>query len=159
MRIYWPDVNALEALRGSGIELIVDVPRDSLESLAADPAAASGWLRDTLLPFSSDVSLRYIAVGNEIHSDEDNARHVLPAMQNLHAAVAAAGMSGVKVSTAVDMGIVKDSYPPSSAAFSVINYAGPIAKFLAETDSPLLVNVYPFKAYGGGQSGINLGYA
>nr|POE46046.1 glucan endo-1,3-beta-glucosidase, acidic isoform [Quercus suber] len=64
MRIYGPNPAILEALRGSNIELILDVTNDKLQALS-DAATANDWVRQNVLKYP-DVTYRYIAVGNEI---------------------------------------------------------------------------------------------
>lgn len=67
----------------------------------------------------------------------------------------------IKVSTAVDTGVLDQSYPPSNGFFSTAAqvYLAPILQFLAGNDAPLLVNVYPYFSYVGNPSQISLDYA
>uniref|UniRef100_A0ACD5XE34 Uncharacterized protein n=1 Tax=Avena sativa TaxID=4498 RepID=A0ACD5XE34_AVESA len=79
-------------------------------------------------------------------------------MRNLNEALAAAGLGDIKVSTAVKMDVIANSFPPSSAVFAQ-PYMTEVAQFLATTGAPLLANVYPYFAYLGDQDNISLGYA
>ncbi|XP_074310581.1 glucan endo-1,3-beta-glucosidase-like [Silene latifolia] len=159
MRLYDPDQNALRALRGSSIGLILDVPRNNLNSIGSDASAASRWVQSNVVPFASNVNFRYIAVGNEIHPSDSEARSVLPAMQNILRALQSANLAGkIKVSTVIDSGFIADSFPPSNGVFANSNYMNPIINFLRNNGSPLLANIYPYFSFTG-TPGINLNYA
>lgn len=114
MRIYFPDADALRALSGTNIGLIMDVPNENLGSIASDPNAAAAWVRDNVQAFPA-VSFRYIAVGNEVAGGDTAS--ILPAMRNIDAALADAGLGAVKVSTAVQSGVTQ-GFPPSAGSFS-----------------------------------------
>ncbi|KAJ9139651.1 hypothetical protein P3X46_030364 [Hevea brasiliensis] len=117
MRIYNPDQQTLHAIRGSSTELI--------------------------LAYASDVKFRHIAVGNEVHPGDANAKYVLPAMQNVHNAIVAANLQDqIKVSTAIDTTLLGISYPPSNDSFT-----------------PLLANIYPYFSYTNDPQSISLEYA
>ncbi|KAJ1266059.1 hypothetical protein BS78_08G121900 [Paspalum vaginatum] len=154
MRIYSPDATILEALRGSGIDLIVDAT--DLDALVAD---APGWVQANIQPYKDDVSFKYIAVGNEVDGADTNK--ILPAMQSLSAALSAAGLSGsIKVSTAVKMSVLAaPASPPSTGAFADPAVMGPIVSFLSSNGSPLLANIYPYLAYRGAGGTIDLNFA
>ncbi|RCV28995.1 hypothetical protein SETIT_5G448000v2 [Setaria italica] len=154
MRIYFPDSNALQALSGSNIGVIMDVPNDKLGSIASDPNAAAGWVRDNVQAFSG-VSFRYIAVGNEVAGGD--TANILPAMRNINDALNNAGLGSIKVSTAVQSGVTQ-GFPPSQGSFSA-GHMGPIAQFLQSTGAPLLANVYPYFSYVGNQAQIDINYA
>lgn len=161
MRIYWPRPEALQALRGSNIQVLLGVPNDWLQELASNPSAASRWVQDHVRAYWPAVRFRYIAVGNEV-IPRGNAQAVLPAMRNVYNAIVAAGLQNdIKVSTAVDTGVLGTSYPPSAGAFSgaAVGYLQPIARFLADTGAPLLANVYPYFSYKGNPADIPLSYA
>lgn len=161
MRIYDPDQATLQALRGSNIELILDVPKDKLQELT-DSAKAGDWVQTNVLAYSADVKFRYIAVGNEIRPGDAEAQYVLPAMRNVYNAIAAANLQGqIKVSTAIDTTLLGSSSPPSEGAFSseASSYITPIIQFLAQNGAPLLANVYPYFAYTGNTAQISLAYA
>jgi exo-beta-1,3-glucanase (GH17 family) len=161
MRIYSPDHGALAALRRSGIGLILDVGGvDAVRDLASSAAAATVWVQANVQAYYPDVLIKYIAVGNEVGAGDVGL--ILPAMRNVHAALVAAGLSGVvRVSTAVKMDVFTNTFPPSSGVFhpDVARHMVPVARFLADTRSPLLANVYPYFAYRGSPGGISLGYA
>ncbi|KAL3611289.1 hypothetical protein D5086_002309, partial [Populus alba] len=161
MRIYDPNRDTLEALRGSNIEVILGVPNDKLQSLT-DASAAATWVQDNVVAYSSNVRFRYIAVGNEVPPGDANAQSVLPAMQNIHNAIASANLQDqIKVSTAIDTTLLGSSYPPSAGSFSAgaSSYLNPIINFLRTNGSPLLANVYPYFSYRDDPQNIDLSYA
>ncbi|XP_074573633.1 putative glucan endo-1,3-beta-glucosidase GVI isoform X1 [Curcuma longa] len=159
LRLFHPDAAALEALRGSGIEVVLGTLNEELPGLAADPSSAEKWVAANVAPFAGSVRFRYINAGNEVVPG-DAAGNVLPAMRNLAAAVRAAGLQ-IPVTTAVATTALGVSYPPSQGAFSeaAAGLITPIAAFLRSTSAPLLVNVYPYFSYAGNPGDVALDYA
>ncbi|TKY67237.1 Glucan endo-1,3-beta-glucosidase [Spatholobus suberectus] len=161
MRIYYPDEEALQALKGSNIELIMDVAKETLQSLT-DPKAATDWVNKYVTPYSQDVKFKYIAVGNEIHPNDNEAQYILSAMTNIQNAISSANLQGqIKVSTAIDSTMITNSYPPNNGIFTddASPYIKPIISFLINNGAPLLANVYPYFAYANDQQSITLAYA
>lgn len=166
MRIYDPNQAALQALRGSNIELMLGVPNSDLQGLASNPSNAQSWVQRNVRNFWPSVRIRYIAVGNEVSPVNGGtawmAQFVLPAMQNIYNAIRSAGLQDqIKVSTAIDMTLIGNSYPPSQGAFrgDVRQYLDPIIGFLVYAKSPLLANIYTYFSYAGNPRDISLPYA
>ncbi|KAI7992240.1 hypothetical protein LOK49_LG12G01547 [Camellia lanceoleosa] len=94
--MYGPKSSTLEALRGSNIELVLDVPNSDLPALRSDPSAASQWVQNNVGNYFPGVKFRYITVGNKVDPNKaDTAQYVqflLPAMQNVYNAIAALGL-------------------------------------------------------------------
>ncbi|XXG50530.1 hypothetical protein AAC387_Pa02g4524 [Persea americana] len=160
MRLYEPNQDALNALRGSNIQVMVGVPNDQLQRMTTQ-SEANTWVRNNVRNYSPAVKFSYIVVGNEVIPG-GQAQFVLPAMRNIYNAIVAAGLQGqIKVSTAVDTGVLGVSYPPSKGSFSDTARAtlGPIVQFLASTQAPLLANVYPYISYIDNTGSIQLPYA
>ncbi|CAB4271078.1 unnamed protein product [Prunus armeniaca] len=157
MRLYDPNLEAFEALRNTGIEVLVGVRNEDLQQLANSYSAAQNWVATYITPYSHQIQFRYIAVGNEVIPG-DSAQYVLPAMENLQNAL---GNRGIKVSTSIATSVLGVSYPPSAGAFSqdTMEYMAPIARYLNSIDAPLLANVYPYFAYIGDTIDISLPYA
>ncbi|XP_022760689.1 glucan endo-1,3-beta-glucosidase, basic vacuolar isoform [Durio zibethinus] len=165
MRLYDPNQAALQALRGSNIEVMLGVPNSDLQSLA-NPSNAQSWVQRNVLTYWPSVRFRYIAVGNEVSPVNGGtawfAQFVLPALVNVFNAVRSAGLQDqVRVSTAIDMTLIGNSYPPSAGAFrgDVRSYLDPIIGHLAWARTPLLANIYTYFSYSGNPRDISLPYA
>ncbi|XP_057451168.1 glucan endo-1,3-beta-glucosidase-like [Lotus japonicus] len=161
MRLYLPDQEALEALRDSGIDLILGVAGETLSSLV-DPTAASQWVSNFVTPYSQNVRIKYIAVGNEVHPSDSVAQFIHPVMQNIQSAISQANLQDqIKVTTVMDSSLITNSYPPSAGVFTEESkpFIQPIINFLVQNGSPLLANVYPYFAYANDQQNIPLAYA
>uniref|UniRef100_A0A8D8QUW8 Glucan endo-1,3-beta-glucosidase n=1 Tax=Cacopsylla melanoneura TaxID=428564 RepID=A0A8D8QUW8_9HEMI len=162
MRIYdAKDSSVLQALAGSNIQLLVDLPGGDLQKVSSSDGA-NQWVQNNIKSHP-DVNFRYIAVGNEVKPGDPAAQYVVPAMQNIQNALNAAGLGNkIKVSTSIETGALGNSYPPSQGAFSpayMSAYLDGAIKFLVQNGSPLLVNVYPYFAYMFNQNVISLEYA
>ncbi|CAA6654005.1 unnamed protein product [Spirodela intermedia] len=151
MRIYDPNVEVLRELKGSNIELLLDCPAP-LKTIAENPWAAQGWVRMLYWPTGR---MSVILTRGE-------AEYILPAMQNIYIALTAAGLQDkIKVSTSVQYNVLGASFPPSAGEFSseVKSVMVPIAAFLAITNAPLLVNIYPYFSYAGNPEEVDLSYS
>lgn len=82
MRIFEPNPDVLEALRGSGISLTLGGRNQDIPSLASSEDAAYAWFMNNVRPYVYDVDIPYISVGNEVVPGEFS-ESILPAMQNL----------------------------------------------------------------------------
>ncbi|XP_057770774.1 glucan endo-1,3-beta-glucosidase, basic isoform-like [Salvia miltiorrhiza] len=163
IRLYNPNPALVEPLQGSNVSVIVGVPNEEIQGIARDESLAISWVRDNILKYRN-INFRYIAVGNEISpsANPDISPHVPIAMQHISDALAAAGLRRVKVSTALSMEILGLSNPPSLGSFQsqfLDLFINPIIKFLVKTNSPFLVNVYPYFAYVSDTTNIRLDYA
>ncbi|KAI3446500.1 hypothetical protein Pfo_003165 [Paulownia fortunei] len=167
IRLYNPNPSVLQALKGNhNISVIVGVANEDIPGIAKDATVAKSWVQNNVLKYGN-VNFRYIAVGNEISPLDSGsasiAPSVAPAMQNIYNAISAAGLRRkVKVSTALSLGVLGQSYPPSAGVFKSeiqSSFINPIVQFLAKTQGPFLVNVYPYFAYISNTNDIRLDYA
>lgn len=163
VKLYDADARVLSAFAGSGADFTVGLPDRLVPRLAADPSAAAAWVRANILPHIPATSITAVTVGNEVLTGNDSAmlRSLLPAMQSLHAALAACNLtSRVAVTTAHSLAVLSSSFPPSSAAFrrELLPYMAPLLAFLAKTGSPFLINAYPYFAYKGDPEHVDLNY-
>jgi len=156
MRIYSPDAQALNALRNSGISLMIDVGgTDVLANLAASVSNAASWVRTNIQAYQG-LTIKYIVAGNEVQGGDTG--RIVPAIRNLNTALSNVGLGGIKVSTSVRFDVVANSFPPSAGVFTQ-GYMTDVARLLSSTGAPLLANVYPYFAYKDNPRDISLNYA
>ncbi|CAI0543631.1 unnamed protein product [Linum tenue] len=67
----------------------------------------------------------------------------------------------IKVSTTHSLGVLSRSFPPSAGAFSSKHalFLKPLLEFLAENQSPFMIDIYPYYAYRDSPSNVSLDYA
>ncbi|AES92122.2 putative glucan endo-1,3-beta-D-glucosidase [Medicago truncatula] len=153
VKLFEADPMALKALGNSGIQVMVGIPNDLLDSLATNVNAAIAWVDQNVSAFISKngVDIRYVAVGNEAFLKTYNGRFVqstFPAIKNIQAALIKAGLGRqVKVTTPLNADVYQsDTGLPSGGHFrpDIQNQMMSIIKFLSQSNGPLTFNIYPF---------------
>ncbi|KAJ4963452.1 hypothetical protein NE237_023391 [Protea cynaroides] len=160
MRLFNPNPDALQALRGSQIQVTVGVANEDLPALANSREAANSWFTTNVKPYLNDIEFSYIAVGNEALPGQFGP-NIGPAMHNLKDVLLENNLHGIQVTTVISTVVLGTSYPPSAGAFSEESASGMtyVLKFLSDYGAPIMVNVYPYFAYAAEPENVRLDYA
>ncbi|CAL1404464.1 unnamed protein product [Linum trigynum] len=149
VRIFDPNPEIIQAFAHTGIQITVTVPNDQIPRLA-NLSFAQQWIKSYIQPYFPATNLVRILVGNEVLSTGNRLLigTLVRAMQTLHAALAGASLDRrIQISTPHSLGILSASTPPSAGKFHGgydVHILKPLLGFLRSTNSPFLINPYPF---------------
>ncbi|CDP05033.1 unnamed protein product [Coffea canephora] len=149
VRLFDANPEILEAFAHTGIAITLTVPNNEIPQLT-NLSFAQQWVTANITPHFPATNIVRILVGNEVISSASKLliTSLVPAMQTLHTALVAESLDHrIKVSTPHSLGILSSSSPPSSGEFRQgydTHVLKPLLSFLRATDSPFLVNPYPF---------------
>ncbi|XP_010923875.1 glucan endo-1,3-beta-glucosidase 1 isoform X1 [Elaeis guineensis] len=155
IRLYDADTALLAALSGTGIRVVLGVPNNQLLALGSSNATAASWIARYVLPFHPSTVISAIAVGDEVPASVPYSLPlVLPALRSLSSALNSSNLSSsappIKLSTPLPFSVILDPFPPSQAFFNqtlASSFLVPLIQFLSDTDSPLMLNLYPYYAF------------
>ncbi|BBN06386.1 protein MpGH17.13 [Marchantia polymorpha subsp. ruderalis] len=161
VKIFDSNPAILQAFGGSGIDIVIGAGNDQIPLLANQPGYALQWAQTNIAAYPT-TAITAVSLGNEVLAyAADVAPLLLPALENLHAALVTLGLDGrVKLSTASSLGIMDDSEPPSNSTFKAweASILAPVFAFLARTGSPFMINAYPYFAYTGNPKNTSLNF-
>lgn len=152
VRMFDADPEMIQAFAHTGIAVTVTVPNELIPRLTK-LSFAQQWVKTNVQPYVPATNLIRILVGNEVLSTANKLliAGLVPAMQTLHTALAAVSLDRrIKVSTPHSLGILSTSSPPSTGKFRQgydVHVIKPLLSFLRATNSPFMINPYPFFGY------------
>ncbi|KAL6893593.1 hypothetical protein ACP4OV_007691 [Aristida adscensionis] len=154
VKLFDADAGTMEALAGSGVEVMVAIPNNLLDTMT-DYDAAREWVHQnvSLYNFDGGVTIKYVAVGNEPFLSSLNGTFLnvtFPALRNIQRALDDAGL-GDKIKATVPLNAdvynsPKDNPVPSAGRFrpDIGDLMTEIVQFLNQSGAPFTVNIYPF---------------
>lgn len=160
VRLFDADPEMLRAFAPTRIAITVTIPNDQIPRLTK-LSFAQQWVKTNITPYVPATNIVRILVGNEVLSTANKLliANLVPAMQTLHTALVGESLDRqIQVSTPHSLGILTNSSPPSAGKFRQgydVHVLKPLLSFLRATDSPFMVNPYPFF----GSSAETLDYA
>ncbi|KAK8523204.1 hypothetical protein V6N13_113158 [Hibiscus sabdariffa] len=163
LRLYDSNIQVLKAFANTGVELMIAVPNSDLLPFSQFQSNADSWLKNSILPYYPAAKITYITVGLEVTENPDNVSAlVVPAMKNVLTALKKVGLQRrIKVSSTHSLGVLSRSFPPSGGAFNSSHayFLKPMLEFLAENQSPFMIDLYPYYAYRDSPDNVSLDYA
>ncbi|XP_043721843.1 glucan endo-1,3-beta-glucosidase 13-like isoform X2 [Telopea speciosissima] len=163
LRTYDSNIQVLKAFANTGVELMIGVSNLDLLPFSQFQSNVDTWLKNSIIPYYPATKITYITVGAEVTESPTNiSALVVPAMHNVLAALRKAGLhKKIKVSSTHSLGVLSRSFPPSAGAFnsSLAFFLKPMLEFLAENQSPFMVDIYPYYAYRDSPNNVSLDYA
>ncbi|CAN0909635.1 Glucan endo-1,3-beta-glucosidase 13 [Linum grandiflorum] len=159
VRLPHPDPNLIRQFGFTEVSVLLSIPNVLIPSLASNRTLAQRWIYVHVLPFFPRTKISLISVGVDAVPE---LNFLLSAIQNVHLALRDLGIKKISVSTTFSfVNLVTTAFPPSSATFKE-TIGGilmrPLLQFLEDTNSSLLVNLYPYNVYRM-HSQIPLGFA
>ncbi|CAM6035004.1 unnamed protein product [Sphagnum compactum] len=163
VKLYSADQATLQALANTSIKVAVGVTNDEISLLAGSVTSAQAWVQTNIVAYTPATQFNYIIVGDEVLTvSPELTAFLVPAMSNLHTALVNLELdSELKVSTPHNLGLLGKSFPPSVGAFnsSLSTTMQALLAFLSRTNSPFMVNAYPYFAYSANPANVSLDYA
>lgn len=151
VRLYDADDKILKALAKTHIRVIVSVPNNQLIAIGSSNATAAAWIGRNVAAYYPETLITAVAVGDEVLSTiPSSAPLLMPAIESLYTALVAANLhTQIKISTPNSFSIVLDSFPPSQSYFNrtLSPVISQLLKFLSRTQSPLMMNLYPYYVF------------
>ncbi|PKU83167.1 glucan endo-1,3-beta-glucosidase 6 [Dendrobium catenatum] len=152
LKLFGAEEGTLNALKNTGIQVMVGIQNDMLPGLAADMNAAEIWVSKNVSSYVNDgVNISYVAVGNEPFLKTLNGTYLqstFPALQNIQSALIKAGLGNqVKATIPLNADVYESvTGKPSDGDFraDIKDLMLSIVKFLNDNSSPFTVNIYPF---------------
>ncbi|KAF0923775.1 hypothetical protein E2562_006733 [Oryza meyeriana var. granulata] len=154
VKLFDADAGTMEALAGSGVEVMVAIPNNLLD-LLTDYDAARDWVHENVSRYSFDggVNIKYVAVGNEPFLSSLNGTFLnvtFPALQNIQRALYDAGHGDtIKATVPLNADVYnspENQQVPSAGRFrpDIADLMTEIVQFLNQSGAPFTVNIYPF---------------
>ncbi|CAN8277527.1 unnamed protein product [Cochlearia groenlandica] len=153
VKLFDADSWTMNALAGTGMEVMVGIPNNLLESLAGDYDHAKDWVKENVTTYmrKGGVNIKWVAVGNEPFLSSYNGsflKTTFPALKNIHKALKEAGHTDKMKATVPQNAEVYQSAndKPSEGDFrsDVKQTMLDIVNFFHDNDLPFTVNIYPF---------------
>ncbi|KAI8540496.1 hypothetical protein RHMOL_Rhmol09G0268400 [Rhododendron molle] len=149
VRLFDANPEIIQAFSHTGIALSITIPNDQIP-LLTNRSFARQWVETNITPHVPAVNIVRVLVGNEVISTANKLliATLVPAMQTLHTALVGESLDRrIEVSTPNSLGILSSSAPPSSGKFRQgydTHVIKPLLSFLRTTNSPFMINPYPF---------------
>ncbi|PIA54610.1 hypothetical protein AQUCO_00900879v1 [Aquilegia coerulea] len=166
VKIYDANPQILSSLSGTKFQVYIMVPNEQILQISSNKGFADDWLRTNLLPFYPKTNIRYILVGNEIFSTNQNQQliwqNVVAAMESIQRSLITHKLFHIKVSTTHAMDVLQSSFPPSNGTFRSdisVAYIEPLLGFLNKSKSSFFLDVYTYFPWSTSPNDINLDYA
>lgn len=151
VRLYDANAEILKALAKTKIRVIVSVPNNQLLAIGSSNATAATWIGRNVAAYYPETLITGIAVGDEVLTTiPSSAPLLMPAIESLYSALVAANLhSQIKISTPNSASVILDPFPPSQAFFnqSLSPVITQLLQFLSRTQSPLMMNLYPYYVF------------
>ncbi|KAL1215447.1 Glucan endo-1,3-beta-glucosidase 8 [Cardamine amara subsp. amara] len=153
VKLFDADSWTMNALSGSGMEVMVGIPNNLLETLAEDYGNAKDWVKENVTHYmrKGGVNIKYVAVGNEPFLSAYNGsflKTTFPALKNIHKALKEAGHTDKIQATIPQNAEVYQSANdvPSEGDFrkDVKQTMLDIVNYFHDNGLPFTVNIYPF---------------
>lgn len=154
VKLFDADYSSMDALSGSGIEIMVAIPNNQLAEMNNYDRALQ-WVKKNVTSYSfrGGCNIKYVAVGNEPFLKTYNGSLLnvtFPALQNIQNALNEAGL-GESIKATVPLNADVYESPPTNSVPSagifrpdISDLMIQIVQFLAKNNAPFTVNIYPF---------------